>query len=57
MNILPLDETLEEPTPSTQARQNRKRKKGPTNSLETAIDGNNNEIIFHLFRKLILKGT
>ena len=43
LNIPPLDETLEEPTPLPQDRQKRKRTKGPINSLETAIHANNYE--------------
>ena len=40
MDIPPLDETLEEPTPLPQDRQKRKQTKGLINSLETAIDEN-----------------
>ena len=43
MNIPPLDETLEEPTPSPQDWQKQKRTKVPINSLETAIDEINYE--------------
>ena len=43
MSIPPLDETLEEPTPSPQDWQKQKRTKVPINSLETAIDESNYE--------------
>ena len=43
VNIPPLGETHEEPTPLPQDRQKQKPTKGPRNSLETAINENNYE--------------
>ena len=40
-NISPLDWTIEEPTPLSQDREKAKERKGPINSLETAIHESN----------------